>query len=82
MIADRQTHTHTDTLITILRCPIGGGVTNGIWAVREVYRRLVSHARVWTVAYSKNAQQRHVMRFDLVRDPTPTLSTNRRIGLG
>ena len=22
------------------------------------------------------------MRFDLVRDPTPTLSTNRRIGLG
>jgi len=29
MIAERQTrtHTHTDTLITILRCPIGGGVT-------------------------------------------------------
>jgi len=26
MIADRQTH--TDTLITILRSPIGGGVTN------------------------------------------------------
>ena len=26
MIADRQTHTHTDTLVTILRSPIGGGV--------------------------------------------------------
>jgi len=26
MIADRQIHTHTDMLITILRSPIGGGV--------------------------------------------------------
>jgi len=28
MIADRQTHTHTDTLITILRSPIGGRSNN------------------------------------------------------
>ena len=36
MIADRQTdkHTHTDTHITILRSPIGGGVTT-------LYRPLV-----------------------------------------
>jgi len=26
MIADRQTNTQTNTFITILRCPIGGGV--------------------------------------------------------
>ena len=26
MIADRQTHTHTHTLITTFRFPIGGGV--------------------------------------------------------
>jgi len=28
MIVDRQTHRQTDTLITILRSPIGGGVIN------------------------------------------------------
>ena len=36
MIADKQTHihthiqTHTDTLITILRSPVGGGVTTSM----------------------------------------------------
>ena len=29
MIVDIQTYTHTDTLITILRLPIEGGVVNG-----------------------------------------------------
>jgi len=28
MIADRQTDTQTDALITILRCPIGSGMIN------------------------------------------------------
>ena len=41
MIADRQTHTdrQTDTLITILRSPIGGGVTTAT-SVDAQYQRL------------------------------------------
>ena len=28
MITDKHTNTHADTLITILRSPVGGGVVN------------------------------------------------------
>ena len=36
MIADRQTHTETDALITILRSPIGGGVIIGAHRSRSL----------------------------------------------
>ena len=34
MIEDRQTHTHTDTIIAILHFPVGGGVINSSGAFR------------------------------------------------
>jgi len=42
MIADRQTHRQTDTLITILRFPIAGGVTS-------CYNRLTARGRTAAV---------------------------------
>jgi len=45
MIADRQTdkHTHTDTLITILRSPIGGGVIKVVDHTRKNPRVPIAH---------------------------------------
>ena len=73
-IADRQTHTNrqTDTLITILRCPIGGGVMRTVgWVLclrQDCRRGRTVHAsnqlseKVKTARLPSRAQQLTALR--------------------
>ena len=52
MIADRQTHRQTDTLVTIIRSPIGGGVISITFLRLAVYTECrVFHRRPSTVQH-------------------------------
>jgi len=56
MVADRQTNKQTDTLITILRPPIGGRVRNCKTAV-DIYRVQAFYLSRWTSIPARGSGQ-------------------------
>jgi len=62
MIVDRQTHTHvhrqTDTLVTIVCCPIGGGSKTVSWLFRRT-DSTCAHDRPLAVSTSQLQQLSH-----------------------